>query len=110
MTREQFRQLNKNGQMFLPRSVFPNELPSDTDPTLNVPVAKVYNAMVNGLPLDVRPNKMAFNNLHADEMTTIERRNTDKFDVVSEARRVQNNVDTSVKKLTKHLKQKDNEK
>lgn len=105
MNREQFRTLNKRGNLSIPRTKENNSLPSDTDPTQNCPIAKVYNAMVTGKPIDIKEHKVAFNNLHADQFTSIERRNNDAFDVYAEMRRTKGNVDARVAKIDARQKQ-----
>lgn len=114
MNRIQLLTLHKKGTIKIPRSVFPNELPSDTDPTQNTPVQRIYRAMVSGEPIDVRQNKMCFSNVHADQLTAIDKRNTDAFDAFAELRQHKKTITTSVglidKRQKKLLQQIQNEK
>lgn len=110
MTRTQFRELSRLGRMFLPKSVFPNDINSDTDPTQDVPVSQVYNAMITGQTLDIGKNNMSFNNLRSEDLSSLEKKNNDSFDVFAESRSVQKGIDKQIKQVVKSQKQKENEK
>lgn len=102
MTRSQFRLLNAVGM--LPSTLKPecnNTIASSTDPTLDVPVSSIYNCMISGGTLDIKPQNMSFNNLHADQMTSIEKRNNDFGDIFAEQRSVQKQLNKKVSLLPK---------
>lgn len=109
MTRTQFRELSRQGRSFLPRSIFHSSVPSATDPTQDVPVSKVYNAMTTGIPLDIGQNPMSFNALHAEDLSSLEKKNNDSFDVFAESRKVQKGLDKQIKQIVVSQKSKQNE-
>lgn len=104
MTYAQQRELHSCGVIKIPRSHFPNPIPSDTDPTQDVPIKNIQFG-INGEPLNVRKQNMA-NGVSIDEMSSIDRRNTDKFDVLGELQASQR----SASKTINDIKQQKNEK
>lgn len=110
MNRNEFRELNRKGSIIIKRKMYSNPLKSETDPTQNCSVASVYDAMLNGTPVDVKMNRMAFNGIHADQLTTIERRNNDMFDAFNELRRIKGNLTSKVSNIVKHEKSLNDEK
>lgn len=102
MNRLQFLSLNKNGYITILRSIpNPNIIPSDTDPTQNVRVSQVFNAMIEGRPLDLRQYKQVFSRIPADQMTAIDRRNNDSFDAYREMKGIQGGLQKTIKKQSK---------
>ena len=68
MNRLQFLALTRNGKICIARTcACPNTIPSDTDPTQNVRVQQVYDAMVEGRPLDLRQYKQVFSRVPAEQ-------------------------------------------
>lgn len=109
MTRTQFRELSRQGRSFIPRSVFSVSVPSATDPTQDVPVSRVFSAMTTGVPLDIHQNPMSFNALHAEDLSSLEKKNNDSFDVFAESRNVQKGLDKQIKNIVKSQNSKQNE-
>lgn len=110
MNRLQFLDLNRKGKIIIPRScACPNTIPSDTDPTQNVRVQQVYDAMVEGCPLDLRQYKQVFSRVPAEQMCSIDRRNNDSFDAFREMRNSQNSLHQAIKKQLKRKKNENEE-
>lgn len=110
MNRAQFRELNKIGSINIKRKIYPNPLKSETDPTQDCPVSRVYDAMMSGNPVDVKMNRMSFNGIHADQLSTIERRNNDMFDAFNELRRIKGDLTSKVSQIVKYEKSLNDEK
>lgn len=83
MRKSEFIQLHKELRISIKRTFEYNPIPSDTDPTQDIPV-KMIEVSAMGVPLNVKERKAVFSNLLADNLTSIEKRNNDKFDVLSE--------------------------
>lgn len=83
MNQKQFRILHSRLSINVPKTLEVNSLPSDTDPTQDIPV-KMIEVTASGIPINVRETKGVFSNLHAEQFTAIERRNNDKFDVLGD--------------------------
>lgn len=105
MDRKQFRQLNSNGKLITQRTIFPNVLPSSTDPTQNVTVQQVFNAAMTGHPLDIKQNTVTYNNLHADQLCSIDKRNNDKFDAFLEMKLTKGTIDQKIGNIDRKRKQ-----
>ena len=87
----QFKQLHKNLRVFVPKTTEINPLPSATDPTQDIPIRMIeVNAM--GVPLNVKERKTVMNGLKVEDMTTIEKRNNDKFDNLGELQELSSKV------------------
>jgi hypothetical protein len=88
MNRNQLYSLHSRCKINAVKSSEKNILPSATDPTQVCSVQKMYHALVNGQPISVPENKMQFNNLKVDDLSSLEKRNTDQFDVFRESRKI----------------------
>ena len=86
MTHSQFQNLCKVGKINLPRSYEANSSDSLTDPTQAMPVKNIYECLVSGRPIDVNEHKNIFNSLHTDQLSTLEKRGYDSFDVARESK------------------------
>lgn len=74
-----------------------NPIPSDTDPTQDMPVKNIEFG-INGVPVNVKVNRnLSYNNLPIEKMTSIDRRNNDAFDSVGELRSLENGATKSLK-------------
>ena len=110
MNRSQFLELNRKGKLSIKRTcACTNNIPSDTDPTQNVRVSQVYDAMVEGKPLDLRQYKQVFSRVPAEQMTAIDRRNYDLFDAFREMSSIQRGVNKTIKQISLKPKQNENE-
>lgn len=106
MTRNEFRQLNKNGKVHVKSHFMGNSLPSSTDPTQDIPVVSMVNSILTGKPIHVRENPMAFGAIPTTaDMTAIDKRNNDTFDVYAEMKR----TGKKISKVTKFAPIKENE-
>lgn len=93
MTSEMFRALHKkNLPFFVGRNLDKNPLDSSTDPTQDVPVKRImFNAL--GVPMNCTENKrLVHSNIPLDKMTTLDKRNFDKFDALGELQDAGNSV------------------
>lgn len=82
----QYRVMQKTMQSPIIKHFDTNDIPSATDPTLDVPVSAIQFG-INDVPLNVNVNKrLAYNNRPIEQMLSIDRRNTDPFDAVGELR------------------------
>lgn len=88
MDRSQLYTLHSRGKIKSIKLSEKNILPSATDPSQVCSVQKMYHALVNGQPISVPENKMQFNNLKLDQLSTLEKRNYDQFDVFGESRKI----------------------
>lgn len=88
MDRNQLYDLHSHGKVDFYKPSELNVLPSATDPTQVCSVQKMYHALVNGQPISIPENKMQFNNLKVDDLSSLEKRNCDKFDVFAESRKI----------------------
>ena len=108
MNIEEFKTLHKNLRVFIPKTTESNPIPSDTDPTQDIPLRMVeVNAL--GAPVNVKERKVVFNNVKAENLTTIEKRNNDAFDQLGELQdltksAVGSGVSTDYKPLNKQKK------
>lgn len=83
MNIEEFKTLHKNLCVRIPKTPESNSMPSDTDPTQDIPLRMVeVNAL--GAPVNVKERKVSYNNLKAENLSTIEKRNNDAFDQLGE--------------------------
>lgn len=103
MTREQFFTAHSRSVIFMGKFYEPNCLPSATDPTQDIPVGQI-NLGVDGEPLNVRRQSMDFANIPINQMTNIDRRNCDKFDILGEQMELQQSVRNTIKKSRKNEK------
>ena len=83
MTISEFRTLHKDLRVQTKKHQFKNNLASATDPTQDIPV-RMIQMTANGIPLNVKQRALKFNNLKAENLSSIERRNNDTFDVFGE--------------------------
>lgn len=92
MNLSDFRKLHFDGKIILPRGYENNPLPSNTDPTQDVPIENVQLA-ANGIPINVSLRKdLVMTNSPIEKMTAIDRRYMDKFDVVGELQAAERRV------------------
>lgn len=92
-----FNRLHAKGFVKIPKSIFKNDLPSDTDPTQDCPISRLQFA-ANGLPINVTDTKLQYTNLPIEKMTAINRRLRDNFDVVGELQKAENDLKNNVKR------------
>lgn len=83
MTIAQFRILQHRLSIQLQKHKDWNPLPSDTDPTQDIPVKSIQLA-ANGEPINVKRSNGVFNGIPADKLSSVEKRNNDKFDQLGE--------------------------
>lgn len=88
MNHADFKRLSRCGRVVIPTTFEKNSQMSLTDPTQECPVKRVYDAIVNGKPLDIAERQNFFNGLHVDNLSSIERRHTDMFDVHIESKKI----------------------
>lgn len=105
MKRNDFRALNALGKINRPKQVEINLIMSDTDPTLDCPLSKVYESALTGKPINIVENKVTFNNLHGDQLTSIDKRNNDAFDAFRELRAEKKSLNDKLGVIDKHIKQ-----
>lgn len=86
MTLENYKKMRKLLSISLPKTIEFNPLPSDTDPTQDIPV-KMIEVTAAGIPVNVKTTHGVFSNVKCENLTSIERRNNDKFDNVIELQR-----------------------
>lgn len=86
MTHSQFQNLCKSGKIMLPRTFEANSSDSLTDPTQAMPVKNIYECLVYGKPIDVKEHSNIYNGLHTNELSTLEKRGYDAFDVSRESK------------------------
>lgn len=91
MTREQLKKLQKEGIIYIKPTIIVNVLPSATDPTQDIPISRLQMA-ANGLPINVRCNKVYFTNEGVESLCATDRRNMDKFDVYGELQGIERNI------------------
>lgn len=107
MNRQQFHAAH-NCSIFPMGKFFENNpLPSCTDPTQDCPVSQIHLS-ASGEPLNVRKNGMQYANLPIDQMTALDRRNNDKFDILGEQMSLQEKVRNTIKFSKKNENQKNN--
>lgn len=83
MTISQYKQLHRDLRIYIPRKPDYNPLPSETDPTQDIPIRMIeVNSL--GEPINVKQRKPVYSGVSADNLTTIEKRNCDQFDNVGE--------------------------
>lgn len=116
MKRNDFRVLNALGKINRPKQVESNPIMSDTDPTLDCPLSKVYESAMTGKPINIVERKVTFNNLHGDQLSSIDKRNNDAFDAFRELRAEKKSlnaklgiIDKKNNELLKQKKQNENE-
>jgi len=85
MTIEQFKTLHRNIRHCFPRTDEVNNLPSETDPTQDIPIRNI-ELTAAGIPINVKDlkGKMPMSGVPIEQLTSIEKRNNDKFDVLGE--------------------------
>lgn len=89
MTRKEFREFTRNGKIIISSNEpFKNNQPSQTDPTQACPVQKIYNCLVSGVPVDAATQNVVYNGLHVDELSSLEMRHNDAFDIAREAKKI----------------------
>lgn len=104
MTRNEFRQLNAHGKVHVKSHFMENSLPSSTDPTQDIPVVSMVNSILTGKPIHVRENPMTFGAIPTTaDMTAIDKRNNDTFDVYAEMKR----TGKKISKVTKFAPKED---
>lgn len=99
MTYKQQRVLHSDGRISIPRTCYANPIPSDTDPTQDVPIKNIQLGL-NGEPLNVRKLSMS-NGVPIDALSAIDRRNMDKFDVLGELQANQRSVSNIINQQNK---------
>lgn len=100
MTYENYRLLHRKGKVFCPRSIEFNILPSATDPTQDMPMSQV-ELLANGMPVNVNVVNLPMTGVKIEEMTSIDRRLRDKFDVFGEFQTISENAHNIIKKSKK---------
>lgn len=108
MTQQQFRELHSRGRLYVSTVSAVNSLPSDTDPTQDVPVRQIQ-FMANGEPINVKKRNAEFNYLSPDKLSTIEKQHSDAFDVLGELQRRQRSLASDIDKYNQLKKIKENE-
>lgn len=108
MNQKQFRELHLKGRIYVNVYREVNNLPSATDPTQDVPVRNIQ-FMANGDPINVIKRNLAYNGLNPDQLSTIEKRHTDPFDVLGELQARERGLAVDIAKYKQLKKQKENE-
>lgn len=85
---QDFALLRSHGFVNIPITHESNIGLSLTDPTQACPVKNVYDSLVNGRPLDISEHQNIYNSLKVDNLSSIERRHHDKFDVFIESKKI----------------------
>lgn len=109
MNRAQFDELHSRGKVFVKKTIEYNPLPSATDPTQDVPLRMVeVNSL--GQTVNVKTHNAVFSNVPADQLSSIERRHTDRFDALGELQSISSDVSSRgiVKTDYKPIKNKKN--
>lgn len=88
MKKSDFIALHLNLRVQIEKSKEFNPLPSDTDPTQDIPI-KMIEVTALGVPVNVKQYKEVYSNIKAENFTSIEKRNCDVFDQLGE---LQNSV------------------
>lgn len=83
-----FARLRSCGVVNVPTSHEKNTGISMTDPTQACPVKNVYEALVNGRPLDISEHENIYNGVKVDDLSSIEKRHCDRFDVHIESKKI----------------------
>lgn len=83
MTLQNYKRKQKGFILQFPKTMEYNPVESATDPTQDIPV-KMIEVTAAGIPINVKETRGVFSNLKAENLTSIERRNNDKFDVMNE--------------------------
>lgn len=115
MTIVAFKELHLNLKIVQQKQREFNPLPSDTDPTQDIPVRKIELA-ANGAPINVKQLQGVYSNLKPENFTALEKRHQDKFDVLGDYQKevskvAQKGVTTNFKnpkKQKQNEEQKDN--
>lgn len=81
-----------------------------TDPSQACPVKSLYDQMVNGIIPDVKQNKVAFNNMKVEDLTSVDKRDSDIFDVHAEFRKNESAIKSGIDIINNKQKSKENEK
>lgn len=107
MKKSDFIRLHMDLTISLPKTKECNPLKSATDPTQDIPLRMVEMSAM-GIPTNVKELKAIFNNIKAENFTSIERRFNDKFDQLGElqeaSRQVSKKGVTTNYKLSKKQK------
>lgn len=88
MNLENAHKLHRFGVIYLPETTEKNSQPSLTDPTLACPVKPIYEAMINGRPLDISEHANIYNGVKLEDLSSIEKKHTDRFDKFIESRSI----------------------
>lgn len=107
MTIEQFHKRMSRGSLYIPPHCEENSAISMTDPTQDCPVKTVYDALVNGKPITARESQNIYNSLSVNQLSAIERRHTDQFDVHIEAKSIGKKFSKNAKIVEESDKDKD---
>lgn len=83
MNKQQFLKLHFNLTLQIEKSREINREPSATDPTQDIPI-KMIEVTTMGVPINVKQYSQVYNNLKAENFTTIELRHNDQFDQLGE--------------------------
>lgn len=108
MKRSEFLKLQLHGRIVLPGVKENNPLLSQTDPTLDVSLEVAFESMRAGRPLDLPVVNSQFNGVKVDDMSVLESRGSDKFDVFAEVKKTERQLRSELVKY--HKKNKKNEK
>lgn len=83
MTIKQFNELHLNlkVRVIIPREL--NKVDSATDPTQDIPIRNI-EVTATGQPINVKEGKKVLSGVSIENMTTIEKRHTDKFDIIGD--------------------------
>lgn len=93
MNKAQFLKLHMDLSIRIEKSREINSEPSATDPTQDIPI-RMIEVTSMGVPINVKQYQAVYSNIKAENLSTIERRNCDKFDQLGE-------LQDSVRKLQK---------
>lgn len=83
MKKSDFIRLHMDLKINLPKTIESNPLKSCTDPTQDIPISMI-EVTAMGIPTNVKQLKGVFSNLKVENLSTIEQRNNDKFDMLGE--------------------------
>lgn len=104
MTIEDYHHLRARGRTRrIVRTFDFNPLPSGTDPTQNVPVS-AFQFGLDGSVLNSRSNNLPYSGVKIEDMTSIESRHRDAFDVLGEQQKLAERASKGLKGAKKQLK------
>lgn len=100
MTIQEYHKLRAHGRMRMHRSREFNPLPSGTDPTQDCPVS-AFQFGPDGSVINCRKNNLPYNQVPIEQMTAIESRQRDKFDVLGQQQQLAQKASKGLSKATK---------